>query len=211
MRYIFINYDLFFLFSCGKSTLIDNLHEYYKSFAVCREPVSIWEAWRNPVNYDLINVLASVKEKPLESQVIIATSLWERNKSAVKLFPQQHLIFERMIRSSYKVFAPINISQFGAGAVQFMVENMIGDKSDEYNAVLYLRTPANICFSRTISRARASEKDVVTFEYLKKLENLYDNWLIKDKYNGLNVINLDGSISERDVFSQTIKIIDSFI
>lgn len=50
---------------------------------------------------------------------------------------------------------------------------------DEPNAILYLRTPAEVCQERIAARAR-SEETGIPLTYLQELEQLHDSWLLEN-------------------------------
>jgi deoxyadenosine/deoxycytidine kinase len=58
---------------------------------------------------------------------------------------------------------------------------------DEPDAILYLRTPADVCLQRIKNRGR-SEETGIPLEYLQQLEDLHDDWLLDDP----KTILLDG-------------------
>lgn len=59
-------------------------------------------------------------------------------------------------------------------------------------AILYLRTPAEVCLSRLHARGRAEEK-AITLAYLQQLETCHDDWLLHAPDRAIPVVTLDGT------------------
>jgi deoxyadenosine/deoxycytidine kinase len=50
---------------------------------------------------------------------------------------------------------------------------------DEPDAIIYLRTPAEVCLQRIKERGRVEEMSI-PLDYLLQLENLHDEWLLEN-------------------------------
>jgi deoxyadenosine/deoxycytidine kinase len=59
---------------------------------------------------------------------------------------------------------------------------------DEPDKIIYLRTPAELCLERIRSRGRTEEEEM-PLDYLKRLEDLHDDWLMEHP----DAIVLDGT------------------
>lgn len=62
------------------------------------------------------------------------------------------------------------------------------------DAILYLRTPADVCHARLQARGRAEEKGI-TPDYLRQLEQHHDDWLLNPDQAEAPVLVLDGTQS----------------
>ena len=104
----------------------------------------------------------------------------------------RRVILERSIYCDRYVFAE-NCHQTGlfteaeyqlyCGMWDFTVSQYV----DEPDAILYLRTPAEVCLQRIKARARFEETGI-PLEYLLQLEHLHDEWLLDNP----KTILLDG-------------------
>ena len=60
--------------------------------------------------------------------------------------------------------------------------------SDAPGGFIYLRTPAEVCYERIIKRGR-KEEESVTMDYLKRIEEKHENWLIKKEGIDEHLVN----------------------
>jgi deoxyadenosine/deoxycytidine kinase len=68
-----------------------------------------------------------------------------------------------------------------------MWDFMVSQYCDEPDAIIYLRTPAEVCLQRIFDRGREEERGIPV-DYLLQLEHLHDQWLL----NNPKTIVLDG-------------------
>ena len=76
---------------------------------------------------------------------------------------------------------------------------MVSQYCDEPDAIIYLRTPAEVCLQRIHDRGREEER-AIPIEYLYQLEQLHDKWLLDNP----KAIVLDGEHQwqAHEVFSE---------
>ncbi|MFA5998608.1 MAG: deoxynucleoside kinase [Candidatus Babeliales bacterium] len=83
---------------------------------------------------------------------------------------------------------------------------------------IYLRTPAEVCYKRIMSRGRFEEKPI-SLDYLKALEEKYDDWFIHKKGVDEHVLSLpqlilDNSLdllTDKDMQEHYLKLVQEFI
>lgn len=109
-----------------------------------------------------------------------------------KLTDSQRVILERSIYCDRYVFAEncYRTGLFSETEFQLycgMWDFTVAQYCDEPDAILYLRTPAEVCLNRIYDRGREEEKGI-PLDYLQQLENLHDDWLLDNP----KTIMLDG-------------------
>jgi len=74
--------------------------------------------------------------------------------------------------------------------------------------IIYINTPPDVCYNRIHERSR--ENEIIPFEYLESISNLYDNLYIKKIMNIdiSNIYIIDGTQSKEDIFNQIKTLIE---
>lgn len=104
-----------------------------------------------------------------------------------------NVVLERSIFTDRHVFAK-NLYAVGAmNDSEWQVYQQLWDflalnYCERPSKIIYLRTPAEICLERIKMRGRSEEQEM-PLDYLKRLEDLHDEWLMDHE----NAIVLDGT------------------
>ncbi len=103
------------------------------------------------------------------------------------------VILERSIHTDRNVFAK-NLYLVGAmndsewQLYQHLWDFLALNYTEEPDKIIYLRTPAEVCMERIKMRGR-NEEQQIPLDYLKRLEDLHDEWLMEHP----DAIILDGT------------------
>lgn len=105
----------------------------------------------------------------------------------------EKVILERSIHTDRNVFAK-NLYEVGAmndsewALYQHLWDFLALNYTEDPDKIIYLRTPAEVCLERIKMRGR-SEETQISLDYLKRLEDLHDEWLLDHP----DAIVLDGT------------------
>jgi deoxyadenosine/deoxycytidine kinase len=103
------------------------------------------------------------------------------------------VVLERSIHTDRNVFAR-NLYLVGAmtesewNLYQHLWDFLALNYTEEPDQIIYLRTPATVCHERIHERGRQEEQQI-PLEYLQRLEDLHDEWLLEHP----KAIVLDGT------------------
>jgi deoxyadenosine/deoxycytidine kinase len=122
-------------------------------------------------------------------------------------------IMERSVHSAALVFSKL---LFGQGLLTGLEHGLLMDHYRHHltdgrckvDLWVYLRTPAEIAYSRVQKRGRTEEIGVVSLDYLKSLEKQYDHFFTAVSEP---VVVIDGSGTVEEIFAQTKKKIEEFL
>lgn len=152
------------------------------SFGFIEEPTSLWREGFASNMLDLF--YSDTKRWAFTFQICAFVTraktwheIWQQTK-------HNKVILERSVYCDRHVFAK-NCHQTGlftpteyqlyCSMWDFVVQQYV----DEPDAIIYLRTPAEVCLDRIKARGRMEETGI-PIEYLNQLERLHDDWLLDD-------------------------------
>jgi deoxyadenosine/deoxycytidine kinase len=174
----------------GKST-VGQMLKASGHFDFIEEPVSSWQSGF------AANLLAlfyqDMQRWSFTFQILAFITRAKTWKEVLALTSHSRVVLERSIFTDRHVFAT-NMHEIGAmtetewqvycGLWDFLVSNYCV----EPDAIVYLRTPAELCLQRIAARRR-SEESGIQLTYLQQLEALHDRWLLEHP----RAVVLDGS------------------
>jgi deoxyadenosine/deoxycytidine kinase len=171
----------------GKSTFLTKLSEEFK---VILEPVDEWTKTRNANGKNLLEEFYS--DPARNAYLFQSIAFRSRMKNIVN---QESCLIERSIYTDRNVFAKT-----------CREDNLISDiewndycgwfdwLTDEFkikpHGFVYLRCDPTISYERIKLRKRSGE-ETISFDYLKKLHQKHDDWLLNEKNVKVIVINVD--------------------
>ena len=102
---------------------------------------------------------------------------------------------ERSILSDHHIFAQMLYDDGKMNEIEWkLYQNWFGWLSDKFNAkpdaIIYLRCDPQIAYERVKKRAR-SEEDTISLEYLTRLSEYHDKWLLNEKNIPVKIVNVD--------------------
>lgn len=102
---------------------------------------------------------------------------------------------ERSILSDHHIFAQMLYDDKKMNEIEWkLYQNWFGWLSDKFNAkpdaIIYLRCDPQIAYERVKKRAR-SEEDTISLEYLTRLSEYHDKWLLNEKNIPVKIVNVD--------------------
>ncbi len=160
-------------------------------FEFLEEPV---EVWRQGFANNLFEMFYSNMERwSFTFQIMAFTTRAKTWSEILEKVQGNRVVLERSIYTDKNVFAK-NLYNVGAmNDSEWQVYGQLWDflaknYCDKPDKIIYLRTPAELCLERIKSRGRA-EEDKMPLDYLKRLEDLHDDWLMDHP----DTIILDGS------------------
>ncbi|KAM4677413.1 deoxyguanosine kinase, mitochondrial-like isoform 2-T2 [Discoglossus pictus] len=214
----------------GKSTFLRLLSDRFKEWSFVTEPIKKWQHVQTSTtqaqSQGMGNLLKLVYEDPARWSYTFQTfSCMSRFKIQLEPLSEQFLklekpvqVFERSIYSDRYVFAQ---TLFELGHMNEMEWTMYQDwhsflsqqldKSVALDGILYLRASPEKCFERLQKRARMEEL-TVQLNYLEKLHNQHENWLIKKRIVQCeNVTNIPVLTLDVDEDFETNSVICTFL
>jgi len=174
----------------GKTSLGNILKESNK-FDFLEEPVAMW---RDGFANNLFEMFyADMERWSFTFQIMAFTTRAKTWTEIMKTLKGEQVVLERSIFTDRNVFAK-NLYAVGAmndsewQLYQNLWDFLALNYCEQPDKILYLRTPAAVCLERIKMRGREEEQKV-PLDYLKRLEDLHDEWLMDHP----DAIILDGT------------------
>jgi len=164
----------------GKTTLGRALAEDGK-IAFVEEPVS---SWQNDFDENLLDLFyKNQKRWAFTFQLAAFITRAKTWTEILALTDHSNVLLERSIYCDRYVFAKncrlsglLSVAEYQLYCKMWdFLEERWASKPDQ---IVYLRTPADVCFERIETRGRAEEKNTIPLSYLQNLETLHDEWLL---------------------------------
>jgi len=174
----------------GKTSL-GNILKASKTFEFLEEPV---DTWREGFAGNLFEMF--YKDMPRWSftfQIMAFTTRAKTWSEILEKVKGDKVVLERSIYTDRNVFAK---NLYAGGAMnesewqvyQQLWEFLASNYCEKPQKIIYLRTPAEVCMERIRKRGR-NEEQQMPLDYLKRLEELHDEWLMDHP----DVIHVDGT------------------
>lgn len=109
---------------------------------------------------------------------------------------------ERSILSDHHIFAQMLYDDGKMNQIEWkLYQNWFNWLSDKFNAkpekIIYLRCDPQIAYERVKKRAR-SEEETISLEYLTRLSEYHDKWLLNESSIPVKVYNVDEDFIDND-------------
>ncbi|XP_056430526.1 deoxyguanosine kinase, mitochondrial-like [Hyla sarda] len=184
--------------AAGKSTFLRLLCAAQRDWSLVAEPLSKWQCVHSSSHQDVDNLLQLLYDDPARWSYTFQTlSCMSRFKAQIETPPEHVLkqreqvqIFERSVYSDRFVFAKTLFELGHLNGIEwamyqewhsFLLEEF--GKRAALDGIIYLRAAPEKCFERLQKRGRKEEK-TVTQDYLKKLHDQHERWLIEKTTGG---------------------------
>jgi deoxyadenosine/deoxycytidine kinase len=194
----------------GKSTFLKLMRKYFKdNVKYVDEPVTDWLKVQTDDGQNLIENFYADKERyGYIFQNFAYITRIRRLYDAILNSKEDIIITERSVESDRHLFAEMleedgYINQMEKGCYDYWY-NFLNIEIDYF---VYIKTTPDNCMKRIGERSRRGE-DMIEREYIDKLDEKHDKWLLGKK----NMIILDGNLNFRDdkgVFNRYLEEIKS--
>ena len=209
----------------GKSTLMANLREHYKSnpnVVFLKEPVDEWAEIKDENGVTILEKFYEDSEKYAFSfQMMAYISRLKVLKDTIKNINSSKktiVISERSLYTDKMVFAKMLYDSKKIEPINYQIYlNWFDAFSQEFpvHKVIYVKTDPEKCHSRILKRAREGE-NLIPLEYLKNCDGYHDNMINVYSSDCIckSQLILDGNIDiyeNQDQLEKWIAAIDHFI
>ncbi|VUZ54351.1 unnamed protein product [Hymenolepis diminuta] len=167
---------------CGKSTFLEEIKTLHPNIEVFPEPI---DKWMNVDSFNLFENFYVTPHKwcsPFRSYVMttISDQLSKPQTARVRLI-------ERSIHSNFHCFTEANrdsgfISDGDYEVIKKYFDYLCSLPIFKLDSIIYLRSTPEICAERIKQRQRKGEEGI-KIEYLEKLHDLHEKWLIESTRN----------------------------
>jgi deoxyadenosine/deoxycytidine kinase len=196
----------------GKSTLINELKKIcatYTGKKICfiKEPINLWMNTCNDGLSIFDRFMQNSVRWGLTFQIYVLTTMYNELRTHINNNEYDIIILERSVYSSRHIFFEYLKQNNIVTDVEYLIYISVFDticNSSMIDKYVYLKTDDEICYQRICNRNRNSE-NLLSIEYIQKLGEMYDNWIVNE-----NHINLNGNINFIDdvcVLRQWISLI----
>lgn len=168
----------------GKTTLVEMLAKYLK-----------WEFYREPVEEN--PYLRLYYEDPikwgLHSQVYFLTRRFEEEKRLSRLGTSY--LLDRTIYEDGEIFAKIALrgDEYKTYLKLYRLAIAYLPSPD---LIIYLKAPIEVLVERIKRRARDEDR-LISYQYLSRLNSLYEDWLRTFKMVPVVIYNIEGDVDEK--------------
>ena len=179
----------------GKSTFLKEFGEKWPNlFNIIYEPLEDWQKKFSDVDNNILGMFYGDIERwsyTFQSNAFITRiQKYEREKKDNKIN-----LTERSVYSDNKLFAQMLREDGKMNDIEWkLYENWFNWLSGTFKAkpesIIYLRCDPQIAYERVKKRQR-SEEDTISLEYLTRLHEFHDNWLLNEKDIPVKVVNVD--------------------
>ncbi len=179
----------------GKSSFLKIFgNKWPDNFNVIYEPLDEWQEIYSDVNNNILGLFYGDIPRwgyTFQSNAFITRiQKYENEKVENKIN-----LTERSILSDHHIFAQMLYDDKKMNEIEWkLYQNWFGWLSDKFNAkpdaIIYLRCDPQIAYERVKKRAR-SEEDTISLEYLTRLSEYHDKWLLNEKNIPVKIVNVD--------------------
>lgn len=179
----------------GKSTFLKELGERWPElFNIIYEPLDEWQEKYSDVDNNILGMFYGDIERwsyTFQSNAFITRIQKYENEKK----PDKINLTERSIYSDNKIFAKMLRDDSKINNIEWkLYENWFNWLSHKFEAkpesIIYLRCDPQIAYERVKKRHR-NEEDSISLDYLTRLHQYHDNWLLNEKEIPVKVINVD--------------------
>jgi len=165
----------------GKTTLINNLKSKYEDrddILFLEEPIDIWNTIQDENGKNILqNFYKNLGKYAFMFQVMAYTTRLQLIKNTIKNAPRtvKIIVMERSLEADANIFAKMLYEEGIMNKMEYQIYSlMIQDNWNDYgvDGIIWLRTDARECYSRTRNRNREGE-DNIDLSYLRKCEKYH--------------------------------------
>jgi len=192
----------------GKSTLLALLEE-LEGFETVPEPVS---RWQNVSGTNLLEEMINDGNRWLTTFQLYSSKTRLENSLNAKM-DTKYRVMERSLYSEYYCFGQIIKDDHGITSGEYAVLSKWFNFLMNYpgvdlgaDLIIYLRTDPHILEKRIEKRGRKEETEAVHIEFLRKLDQYHENWLINGAFPvPAPVLIVDGGVDPKTTRQQVLQ------
>jgi deoxyadenosine/deoxycytidine kinase len=206
----------------GKTTLMENLKEYYKNnseIIFLREPVDEWSLIKDSNGVTILEKFYQDQHKySFSFQIMAYISRLNVLRTTLKSLEQDKkyiIITERSLNTDRYVFAKMLYETSKMEEVNYQIYLTWFDTfSEEFSVhkIIYVKANSEICHMRICKRSRKGE-EIIPLNYLYTCNQYHENMIEKNSQN-IQYIILNGNMDiyeNENLIGEWIKKINTFI
>jgi deoxyadenosine/deoxycytidine kinase len=176
----------------GKSTFIEKI--LINNFDDCEkvsEPVELWKTITDENNKNILQIFYEDKKRWAYSfQNIACITRMMKIEETVRTSNKKYIFLDRSLGTDYNVFEKMLYDNGDINEIEHKMYNLWCSFYTNYvrnnNKIfyIYLKSDPKICLERINKRNRIEEKSI-TIDYLEKLNEYHDNWLLNSEENAI--------------------------
>ena len=172
---------------CGKSSFLRELDKLH--VPILQEPVDVWARTRNENGK---NILEEFYSDPTRNAYLFQSIAFRSRVDAMSKLTQPKTVVERSVFTDRNIFAATARADGHMSNIEW--DDYVKwfdwaiDKCPKPEKFVYLRAEPTTCMERIGYRARSGE-NTITLEYLQKLHERHDTWLLNEP----NVLVIDAT------------------
>lgn len=186
----------------GKSSFLKIFGEKWSDkFNIILEPLEEWQMKYSDIDNNILGLFYGDIPRwgyTFQSNAFITRiQKFENEKKLDKIN-----LTERSILSDHHIFAQMLYDDGKMNDIEWkLYQNWFNWLSDKFNAkpeaIIYLRCDPKIAYERVKKRAR-TEEETISLEYLTRLSEYHDKWLLNEKSIPVKVYNVDEDFVDND-------------
>lgn len=202
----------------GKSTLYENLKDFYKNDAkICFVPEPVDE-WHSIVDEDEIPILSNFykdqKKYAFRFQMMAYISRLNLIRKKVIDKKYDYIISERSVLTDKNVFAQMLYDDGFIEKDEFIIylkwfEEFLDDV--RVSGMVYVSAEPDICYSRVVKRGREGEN--IPIEYLNKCHDYHEKWIdgLESNISIMKIMANVDTTNDKNIRIQWIEDIDNWM
>jgi len=206
----------------GKSTFIEKvLINNFEDYEKVSEPVELWKTITDENEKNILELFYTDKKRWAYSfQNMACITRMMKIEETIKTSNKKYIFLDRSLGTDYNVFEKMLYDNGEISEIEHKMYNLWCSFYKNYvrdnNKIIYiyLKCDSNICLERINKRNRIEEKSI-NIEYLNKLNEYHDNWLLNsEEFNNTIVLdcnddfenNLDKQIEMINIIKNRISL-----
>jgi deoxyadenosine/deoxycytidine kinase len=174
----------------GKSTFIEKV--LVNNFDDCEkvsEPVEVWKTLTDENDKNILELFYNDKKRWAYSfQNVACITRMMKIEEMIRKSEKKYIFLDRSLGTDYNVFEKMLYNSGEISEIEHKMYNLWCSfyanyvRENSKIIYIYLKCDPNICLERINKRNRMEEK-LITLDYLEKLNEYHDNWLLKEEDN----------------------------
>lgn len=194
----------------GKSTFVALFQKYFNDLDVVDEPIDIWQNLKDDSGKNILQLFYDNNAKYaylFQNTAYVTRMMMIENK--IRETDKKYILVDRSIYSDKNIFEKLLHNSGDINELEHQIYNLWADFYQKYvrknnkNLFVYLKCSVDTAHKRIMKRAR-KEEDGISREYLQKLNDCHDEWLLNNNTDDVIVIDCDIDFEHDAVYHQEI-------